>query len=332
MIRIKNWETIYEDHRTRELKRPMEWVPFKISFSGYGYTYLMEEFKDKGAAYFGTFVLLAELAGKSPRRGSLLRSNGTPYEPKGIARVLRISVELVTETIAACSSDECDWLENVDNSENPTIPRESRAIPRDPAQHRDIARGTDNVENQPVTKTPISGKKRGTARSRANPAQIPRDPAKNRATEQNSTEQNNNNTHKTRAREDSATRAKPGESVCESLRVGEKKEIEEALKGHFSEHQMKSLYQLVPGITMAYVEEKLRILKTAAVEKPTAFLWSALVDDYKPKTISHAKTKDRPILSQADFDALPADAKERYQPDVAINGETCYYLVPVHSR
>jgi len=59
IYRIRDWERIYENNRTRGMKL-MQWLALPIKLSGSGYSYLMEEVEN-GAAVFGCFIALGGL-------------------------------------------------------------------------------------------------------------------------------------------------------------------------------------------------------------------------------------------------------------------------------
>jgi hypothetical protein len=53
--RVKDWSKIYENNRTRELKR-MDWVPIPNKMDGDGFTELVDH--PNGAAHLGAWLAL----------------------------------------------------------------------------------------------------------------------------------------------------------------------------------------------------------------------------------------------------------------------------------
>lgn len=79
LYRIKEWDEHFENNRTRELKH-MDWVPLPNKHDGDGYTELLSH--PDGAAHFGAWVAIVQVASKCKPRGTLVRS--IPQEGAGI--------------------------------------------------------------------------------------------------------------------------------------------------------------------------------------------------------------------------------------------------------
>ena len=146
LYKIRNWESIYENNRTREMKL-MQWLPLPIKLSGSGYSYMMTQ-KD-GPAIFGCFVAMLELAGRCEPRGTLLRGAGIPHSPRTIAAVIRHPEKLVERTLLICTSEMCDWVvaEFIENSQENKQPAE---IPQEGAGKVRYSRGQD-ITGQDIT-------------------------------------------------------------------------------------------------------------------------------------------------------------------------------------
>lgn len=86
-MRIAGWDEHFENNRTRELK-VMRWVPLPNKFDGDGYTELVDH--KNGAAHFGAWVALVQVASRCDPRGTLLRSCGKLHDPASLARITRI--------------------------------------------------------------------------------------------------------------------------------------------------------------------------------------------------------------------------------------------------
>lgn len=91
LYRIANWDSHFENNRTRELKG-MSWVPIPNKMDGDGYTELLEHVD--GAAHYGAWVAIVLVASKCDPRGTLLRSTGTPHDPVTLSRISRLPPEV----------------------------------------------------------------------------------------------------------------------------------------------------------------------------------------------------------------------------------------------
>lgn len=86
-IEIVGWSNHYENNRTRELKH-MEWVPIPNKQDGDGYTELLDH--PRGAAHFGAWCALLQVASRCDPRGTLLRDGGKAHDPASLQRMTRI--------------------------------------------------------------------------------------------------------------------------------------------------------------------------------------------------------------------------------------------------
>lgn len=120
--RIQDWDSLYENNRTRDLKS-MRWLPLPMSLDGDGYTLLMER-KD-GAAIYGAFIACLILAGKCEPRGTLVRHGSYPHDAVSISRITRISVDIIQKMLDFCTNT-LHWLEFTQDA---NIPQEGAGIP-----------------------------------------------------------------------------------------------------------------------------------------------------------------------------------------------------------
>jgi hypothetical protein len=104
---IVNWAEIYENNRSRELVN-MRWVPIPNCHDGDGYIDLVD--RKNGAALFGAWIAIVQLASRCKVRGVLTRDSGEPHDSKTIARVTRISEAIIEEALEVCQKV-CKWLE-----------------------------------------------------------------------------------------------------------------------------------------------------------------------------------------------------------------------------
>jgi uncharacterized phage protein (TIGR02220 family) len=86
-IQIVDWAKHYENNRTRELKK-MAWVPMPNRHDGDGYTRLLDH--PNGAAHFGAWCALVEVASRCDVRGTLVRKGGEAIDSGSLERMTRI--------------------------------------------------------------------------------------------------------------------------------------------------------------------------------------------------------------------------------------------------
>ena len=96
-MRIRDWSVHFECAQSRKLK-VLNWVPLRVNLSGDGYSELISH--PDGAAHFGTWIALVELAATQKQRGALMRSNGRPHDPESLSRIIRIPVRIVSEAVS----------------------------------------------------------------------------------------------------------------------------------------------------------------------------------------------------------------------------------------
>jgi len=129
-LRVKNWDEIYENNRTRDLKK-MQWVPVPNKLDGDGYTTLVDH--KNGAAHYGAWILILQVASKCDTRGTLVRGNGLPHDPVSLSRITRVPKKTFEETISRLSDPEIGWLEVVDAEGVTEKPQGIATIPQDGA-------------------------------------------------------------------------------------------------------------------------------------------------------------------------------------------------------
>lgn len=122
LYRIKNWSDYYENNRTRDLKR-LAWVPLPNNHDSDGYTILVE--RKNGAALFGAWVALVQVASRCGLRGTLMRSTETPHNSASLERITRIPAEIFEEMLKI-TEFECKWVESEEVAE---IPQEGAVTP-----------------------------------------------------------------------------------------------------------------------------------------------------------------------------------------------------------
>jgi hypothetical protein len=88
LLRIKNWNDLYENNETRKLKN-LHWVRVPNGMESISFRELISH--RNGLAHFGVWILLLELASKqpAPRDGTISRSGGRlSHDPESIAKAV----------------------------------------------------------------------------------------------------------------------------------------------------------------------------------------------------------------------------------------------------
>lgn len=120
VLRIVDWDEHFENNRSRDLKRT-EWVPVPNKHDGDGYTTLVDH--PDGAAHYGAWLAILQVASRCDIRGTLLRSNRKPHTAASIARLTRLPAAIIEEAMKRLISDEIGWIELVDLETLTPIPQ-----------------------------------------------------------------------------------------------------------------------------------------------------------------------------------------------------------------
>jgi hypothetical protein len=141
LYRIVDWDTIFENNRTRELKR-LDWIPVPNKHDTDGYTELLDH--PNGTAHYGAWLLMAQVASKCDPRGTLLREGQIPHTPQTIARRSHSSAAVIEEAIPRLLK--IRWLEVVVVKPDAltAIPQEGATPPQEGASSR--ARDLNGME------------------------------------------------------------------------------------------------------------------------------------------------------------------------------------------
>jgi hypothetical protein len=111
MFRVKDWDRLFERAQTRGYDK-IRWVPIPNKHDGDGYTQLIDH--ANGAAHYGAWCVLVQVASKCKPRGTLVRETSTPHDAESLARVTRIPAPIFREAIPRFV--EIGWLEEVTDS------------------------------------------------------------------------------------------------------------------------------------------------------------------------------------------------------------------------
>lgn len=125
---IKDWNKLYENNRTRELVN-MTWIPIPNKMDGDGYTELVSH--ENGAAHFGAWIAILEIASKCEPRGTLLRENGEPHTPASLSRMSRLPHGVFAELLTRLTGKQIGWMEVQQLQTDSEIPQDDAVIPQD---------------------------------------------------------------------------------------------------------------------------------------------------------------------------------------------------------
>lgn len=126
LLRITDWAVHFENNRTRELK-VMSWLPIPVKLGGDGYTEILDH--PNGAAHFGAWIAILEVAAGCDERGTLLRGNRSgvrsPHDAQSISRMTRIPISIIEEALPRLIA--AGWITAEECGPNGSIPHESRS-------------------------------------------------------------------------------------------------------------------------------------------------------------------------------------------------------------
>ena len=112
LYRIVDWDKNFENHRSRA-RKVLNWVPLPNKHDGDGYTELVDH--PNGAAHFGAWVVLVQIASKAEPRGTLVRSGDIPHTCASLRRMSKLSEEVFEEVIPRLVA--IGWLEVIETEE-----------------------------------------------------------------------------------------------------------------------------------------------------------------------------------------------------------------------
>lgn len=124
VYRIKDWETHFENNRTKGLKT-LAWVPFPNKHDGDGYTELLDH--PEGPVHYAAWVTMVQVASKCSPRGTLLRDGRIPHDPPSLARKTHLPAVSFEGAIPRLLS--IGWLERIDYDERTSDTTQDVAAP-----------------------------------------------------------------------------------------------------------------------------------------------------------------------------------------------------------
>lgn len=153
MWRIKDWDALYENSRSRELK-VLSYVPVPNKQDGEGFLELIEDHQN-GPAHLGAWLAILQIASKCTRStearpyrdGTLRRRDGTALDCRSLARKSHLPAELLDEVMPRLVS--IGWIEVIGESRHGAEKSQPPAeIPHLPADRRE-QKGTERKAAAP---------------------------------------------------------------------------------------------------------------------------------------------------------------------------------------
>lgn len=146
--RIKDWDALFENHKTRILQR-LDFVLLPNKMDGLGYTELISH--RNGAAHFGAWVAMIEIASRQKPRGTLPSVRGNTAA--ALSRLSRIPEDIFAEVIDRLASSDIEWIEEIlgqsTSGGNPALPGDNPALPgADPALNRREGNGIEEKRTE----------------------------------------------------------------------------------------------------------------------------------------------------------------------------------------
>ena len=113
LYQVKEWDTHYENDRSRERDR-CAWCSVRNKQDGLGYSRLLAA--ENGPAIYGCFVAIVLMASKQsrPRDGWLTengKKNGEPLDAEAISLQTKFPIDIVQQTLKLCSDKKIGWIE-----------------------------------------------------------------------------------------------------------------------------------------------------------------------------------------------------------------------------
>lgn len=155
MYRIVDWDKHFENNRSRGIVH-VAWVPMPNSHDGCGYVELLSH--EDGAAHFGAWCVIVQVASKCNPRGTLVRSNGKPHDADSISSMTRFPKAIVEAAIQRLIGS-IGWMEVIEDSEFTRTPHLPAVTQHDSAgpKHGDAdlrahVRGTEGTERNELNR------------------------------------------------------------------------------------------------------------------------------------------------------------------------------------
>ncbi len=132
MMRVRDWDRLYENNRSRDMKRT-NWFPAPNDLSSDRYVGLVSH--EEGAAHLGIWVAALMVASRAmPQRGLLAKDDGEPHNAESLALVTRLPEAVVEEALRRLLRLRLLEFAGPDGSTSGTPPHPSAGNPQEPAE------------------------------------------------------------------------------------------------------------------------------------------------------------------------------------------------------
>lgn len=114
-IQIRNWSKHFENAASKKLKR-LDWLALPIKMDGDGYAFLVDH--PEGAAHFGAWIAILQIAAKQPQEKRGYIPEGVGGICQSLSRVSRIPAKVFESVIPRLLL--LEWIEQVPSYQQPT--------------------------------------------------------------------------------------------------------------------------------------------------------------------------------------------------------------------
>lgn len=149
---IKQWDDVFEDYRSREVKR-LRFLPFDLTRNSEAYRMLVSS--RKGVEAYGVFWALVLVAARCPVRGVLADERGRSLSVARLAIKTGMSAEAIEDAIATLGNEDIGWLVRVQCPHPAGDAVSDVSVPTDetPSAHRPRTDGLDKNTDGPPMRT-----------------------------------------------------------------------------------------------------------------------------------------------------------------------------------
>jgi len=110
---IVDWNRVYENSRSRQID-DLRWVSLPNKHDSFGFRSLMS--RPNGAALYGAWCLIVQVASKCSPRGSLIK-NGVPLTPEKISFLTGCPPAIISECLDVVQLPEIAWISQASDAQ-----------------------------------------------------------------------------------------------------------------------------------------------------------------------------------------------------------------------
>lgn len=115
---IRDWDGHFEVSQSKRVTGPLTWVPLPCKHDGLGFRRIMA--MDNGAAIYGAWVLLVQVAAKCTPRGVLADENG-PFDTTDLQIKTGCAKSVFEEALNILSSKKIGWIIREESEDAPSV-------------------------------------------------------------------------------------------------------------------------------------------------------------------------------------------------------------------